>query len=169
LSTARAAAPGPRHAARRLNLTAFVHAAGIRDDARRVRVTEARKKYAAGLAYPEDAQCAAWRPLRLEHAVPATLVLQLWQARITICEMKTLTVRLPDALVAEIDAESRGRKVSRSDIVRERLSSGSRRERVAPVAAIADLIGSVDGLPPDLSARTKHYLRRTGYGQKRPR
>lgn len=85
--------------------------------------------------------------------------------------MKTLTVRLPDALVAEIEAESHRRRVSKSDIVRERLSGGarSRRERAAPLDAIADLIGSVDGLPSDLSARTKRYLRSTGYGQKRPR
>jgi hypothetical protein len=34
---------------------------------------------------------------------------------------------------------------------------------------IADLAGSVDGLPPDLSANTKKYLRATGYGSKRPR
>jgi hypothetical protein len=33
---------------------------------------------------------------------------------------------------------------------------------------IADLIGSVDGLPADLSARKKHYLR-LGYGRKRSR
>ena len=33
--------------------------------------------------------------------------------------------------------------------------------------AIADLIGSVDGLPRDLSSRTKKYLRSTGYGIKR--
>ena len=35
--------------------------------------------------------------------------------------------------------------------------------------AIADLIGSMDGLPADLSARKKEYLRTMGYGQKRPR
>jgi hypothetical protein len=34
---------------------------------------------------------------------------------------------------------------------------------------IADLAGSVDGLPPDLSANTKKYLRATGYGSKRSR
>ena len=85
--------------------------------------------------------------------------------------MKTVTVRLPEALVAEIEAESRGRKLSKSDVVRERLSGGarSRRRRAAPLDAIGDLIGSVDGLPADLSARTKQYLRRTGYGQKHPR
>jgi Arc/MetJ-type ribon-helix-helix transcriptional regulator len=85
--------------------------------------------------------------------------------------MRTLTVRLPDTLVAEIDAESRERKVSRSDVVRERLSraAGAPRRRRATIDAIADLIGSVDGLPADLSARKDEYLKTTGYGQKRPR
>jgi Arc/MetJ-type ribon-helix-helix transcriptional regulator len=83
--------------------------------------------------------------------------------------MRTLTVRLPDGLAAEIDAESRSRKVSRSDVIRERLSgAGARRRRAsAPLDAIADLVGSVDGLPADLSARKKVYLRATGYGRKR--
>ena len=35
--------------------------------------------------------------------------------------MKTLTVRLPEPLAAAIEAESRGRKISKSDVVRERL------------------------------------------------
>ena len=85
--------------------------------------------------------------------------------------MKTLTVRLPEALVAEIEAECRDRKLPKSDVVRERLSlaAGSRRRRTAPLDAIADLVGSVDGLPADLSARRKRYLKTTGYGQKRPR
>jgi len=84
--------------------------------------------------------------------------------------MKVLTVRLPEPLVAEIEAESRGRSISKSDVVRERLETSPRkRRRAAPLAAIADLIGSVDGLPADLSARKKDYLRATGYGQKRPR
>ena len=80
--------------------------------------------------------------------------------------MKTLTVRLPEALVAEIDAESRRRKVSRSDVVRERLSAPSERAEQAPLA-IADIVGSVEGLPPDLSARKKKRLKSTGYGDRR--
>jgi hypothetical protein len=41
-------------------------------------------------------------------------------------------------------------------------------KRKRPAAhAIADLIGSVDGLPADLSARKKHYLRVMCYGRKR--
>lgn len=35
--------------------------------------------------------------------------------------MKTLTVRLPDSLVLEIERESQSRRVSKSDVVRERL------------------------------------------------
>lgn len=85
--------------------------------------------------------------------------------------MKTLTVRLPEALLAQIEAESRRRKLPKSDVVRERLSlaPGSRRRRPAPLDAIADLVGSVDGLPADLSARKKAYLKTTAYGRKRPR
>lgn len=80
--------------------------------------------------------------------------------------MKILTVRLPEPLVAEIEAESRERKISKSDVVRERLEIAPRkRRRAASLLAIADLIGSVDGLPSDLSARKKHYLRSIGYGK----
>jgi Arc/MetJ-type ribon-helix-helix transcriptional regulator len=85
--------------------------------------------------------------------------------------MKSLTVRLPEPLVAEIEAESRGRRCSKSDIVRERLQGAARptRRQATPLDAIADLIGSVDGLAADVSARRKQYLKATGYGQKRPR
>jgi len=85
--------------------------------------------------------------------------------------VKTLTVRLPETLVAQIEAESRARRLSKSDVVRERLSRvvRSRRRRLAPLDAIADLVGSVPGLPADLSRRRKAYLRSTGYGRKRAR
>ena len=85
--------------------------------------------------------------------------------------MRVLTVRLPEAVVAEIEAESLERSLSKSDIVRERLTAGGGRRRslAAPPAAIADLVGSVDGLPEDLSSRKKEYLRATGYGRRRPR
>jgi Arc/MetJ-type ribon-helix-helix transcriptional regulator len=84
--------------------------------------------------------------------------------------MKTLTVRLPEPLVADIEAESHVRKISKSDVVRERLERAPRqRRRAASLNAIADLVGSVDGLPVDLTTRKKEYLDATGYGQKRPR
>ncbi|HTT40533.1 MAG TPA: ribbon-helix-helix protein, CopG family [Burkholderiales bacterium] len=84
--------------------------------------------------------------------------------------MKTLTVRLPEALVAEIEAECRERRRSKSDIVRERLHLAAKpRSRRALAEAVADLVGAVDGLPVDLSERKKAYLRTTGYGRKRAR
>jgi hypothetical protein len=84
--------------------------------------------------------------------------------------MKTLTVRLPEPLANEIEAESRARRVSKSDVVRERLGRRAAGGRALdPVVGIADLIGSVDGLPADLSSRTKGYLKETRYGRKHPR
>lgn len=83
--------------------------------------------------------------------------------------MKTLTVRLPEPMAAEIEAESRRRCVSKSDVVRERLERAPTRTNADPLSPIADLIGSVDGLPPDMSARKKHYLRVLKYGRNRDR
>ena len=82
--------------------------------------------------------------------------------------MKTLTVRLPEDLVGQIEDESRERGVSKSDVVRERLIRAAPVEGRLPASyeRIADLIGSVDGLPSDLGSRKKHYLRATGYGRK---
>ena len=84
--------------------------------------------------------------------------------------MKTINVRLPEPLAAEIEAESRQRRISKSEVVRERLENGQGdKNKAAGLSDIADLIGSVDGLPRDLSARKKYYLQSTGYGRKRNR
>ena len=55
--------------------------------------------------------------------------------------MKPLTVRLPESLVAEIELESQTRRVSKSDVVRERLHQ----PRSVPAAggSIGDLIGDI--------------------------
>ena len=68
--------------------------------------------------------------------------------------MKTLTVRLPETLVADIEAESRTHKVSKSDVVRARLSEPHPSSVAAGASAldqIRDLIGTVEGFPRDLS------------------
>jgi Arc/MetJ-type ribon-helix-helix transcriptional regulator len=85
--------------------------------------------------------------------------------------MKTLTVRLPEDLIVQIEAESRRRRLSKSDVVRERLTATkrSRGHRATLLDELDDVIGSVDQLPPDLSARKKKYLKSTGYGDKRSR
>ena len=61
--------------------------------------------------------------------------------------MRSLTVRLPDQLVMEIEAESRKRGCAKSDVVRERLQRGAgpAGDSSARLNVIADLIGSVEG------------------------
>jgi Arc/MetJ-type ribon-helix-helix transcriptional regulator len=81
--------------------------------------------------------------------------------------MKTLTVRLPEAVVAQIEAESRARRISKSDIVRERLATTAKRPKA--LDAIRDLIGIVDAPSSDISENKKLKLKTMGYGSKRPR
>lgn len=85
--------------------------------------------------------------------------------------MKTLTVRLPDALVTEIEHESRARRVSKSDVVRERLHQPHRTAQKGGSMRdlIGDLIGSVEGLPADLSRHKKKYLPALIRAKKLPR
>ena len=106
----------------------------------------------------------------LVRAVRAFSVLDVCHKCNTLVGRKILTVRLPRELVADIEAESRSRSVSKSDVVRERLGRAPRRHpRPAALDAIADLIGSVEDLPSNLSARKKEHLRSTGYGEERSR
>ena len=59
--------------------------------------------------------------------------------------------------------------MSKTDIMRERLSRSADVSATPPsLQAIADLIGSIDGLPADLSRNKKAYLK-AGYGRKRSR
>jgi hypothetical protein len=55
--------------------------------------------------------------------------------------MKTLTIRLPDSLVLEIERESQFRRVSKSDVVRERLHQPQR--ATAAGGNMSDLIGHI--------------------------
>ena len=84
--------------------------------------------------------------------------------------MQILSLRLPGSLLAEIESESRLRGISKSAVVRERLETERlTRRRATSLNSIADLIGSVDGLPADLSVRKKDYLRATRSNKKRTR
>jgi len=82
--------------------------------------------------------------------------------------MKTLTVRLPEGMVAQIEAEARARKMSKSDVVRERLAADAAKSAPASFEAIADLAGCLDS-PEDVSGRKKEYLKAAGYGRNRRR
>jgi hypothetical protein len=81
--------------------------------------------------------------------------------------MKTLIVRLPEPLAAEIEMEAEDRGISKSEVVRERLQRTEKPKKGLP-PELADIVGSVDVLPSDLSSNAKNYLRQ-GYGRKRSR
>ena len=83
--------------------------------------------------------------------------------------MKQFNVRLPAPLVAEIEAESRERRISKSDVVRERLQRAAASRASPHMEQIADLIGSIDSLPADASSRVDYYLRKAGFGRHRNR
>jgi Arc/MetJ-type ribon-helix-helix transcriptional regulator len=84
--------------------------------------------------------------------------------------MKSVTLRLPDELVDQVAAEAKRRKMSKSDVLRERLN----RSADSPVKTdwsdvLAKVVGAVDGLPHGDSRNIKAALRASGYGRKRPR
>jgi len=85
--------------------------------------------------------------------------------------MKTLVLRIPDDLARELDAESKKTHLTKSEVVRRRLiAAGSQSHDAASgFDLIADLIGTIEGGPADLSARKKEYLKTTGYGKSRHR
>ena len=82
--------------------------------------------------------------------------------------MKTLTLKLPDNLHAEIASDARARNVSKSEIVRERLSrkSGGGAKTASPSlwSRMDDLVIQTDSLPSDLSVNKAHMK---GYGKTR--
>jgi hypothetical protein len=79
--------------------------------------------------------------------------------------VKTLTIRLPDVLVAEIEHESRTRRMSKSDIVRERLrqppshsgSSGNAGELIGDILK-ASWQAKVPAGPPRFRSPKKQKL-----------
>jgi hypothetical protein len=92
-------------------------------------------------------------------------VLTFWHVGNTSSPVKTLTIKLPDELFAEISRAAEIRKVPKSEIVRERLQSKSVPSRDAPASLwdrMEDLVIPDDALPKDLSAAKKHLK---GYGK----
>jgi hypothetical protein len=80
--------------------------------------------------------------------------------------MKTISVTLPNALVAKLTAAARQRRTTKSAIVRAALEQYLARNAEPPresFAALAkDLIGIASGGPPDLSYNKKHM---EGFGR----
>jgi len=79
--------------------------------------------------------------------------------------MRTMTLKIPDALFAEITSEAKARNVSKSQIARERLANRRVRTSKASLwSRMEDLVMKSDTLPADLSSNKAHLKR---YGKDR--
>jgi hypothetical protein len=74
--------------------------------------------------------------------------------------MKTLSLKIPDALASRLDAAARKRQSSKSVLVREAieayLSDGGRPRSGSFLDLAGDLIASLNGGPGDLAHNQKH-------------
>lgn len=93
--------------------------------------------------------------------------------------MKTLTLRIPDALAAQLEAEARAKGLSKSDVARHRLEHKCNGDGEGPrplsfwdvtrdILEPLELLPLDDG-PRDVSARKKYYLRKWGFGKNKRR
>jgi hypothetical protein len=75
--------------------------------------------------------------------------------------MQTLVLRIPDDLASELEAESKRTHLTKSEVARRRLiTAGSQSQGTSSgFDLIADLIGTVEGGPTDMSNRKKGYLK----------
>jgi hypothetical protein len=81
--------------------------------------------------------------------------------------MKTLSIKVPDSLFAEIASAAEIRKVPKSEIVRERLAGQpavAQAHKTSLWSRMEDLVIRADSLPADLSSNKAHMK---GYGKKR--
>jgi hypothetical protein len=94
------------------------------------------------------------------------LVLRTISTGITIEVMQTISLKLPDDLLAELEREAKARRVTKSVVIRESLETALRRRpprRFASCYDLArDLAGSVKGLPRDLADNPKYM---EGFGE----
>jgi len=91
------------------------------------------------------------------------LVLRACLFRITLSGVKTLTVKLPEMLFAEIASAAAARNIPKSEIVRERLSQAGG-GGLSLWSQMEDLVIEDQQLPHDLSSNKTHLR---GYGQNR--
>ena len=80
--------------------------------------------------------------------------------------MQTISLKLPDDLLAQLESEAKARRVTKSWLVRESLERAlhkpSRAGAVSCYDLARDLAGSVKGLPEDLADNPKYM---EGFGQ----
>jgi hypothetical protein len=80
--------------------------------------------------------------------------------------MRTISLKLPDDLLAQLEGEAKLRRVTKSRLVRDNLekalSKPSRSAAPSCYDLARDLAGSVKGLPEDLTENPKYM---DGFGQ----
>jgi predicted DNA-binding protein len=79
--------------------------------------------------------------------------------------MQTISMRLPDDLLSELDRAAKARRVTKSEIVRESLEKALRVQRGKAVSCYdlaPDLAGKLKGLPKDLATNPKYM---EGFGE----
>ena len=104
----------------------------------------------------------------MEESPRPKAVLPFWQKGNTVLPMKTLTIKVPDELFAEIASAAQTRNVPKSEIVRERLTAKpavARTNKASLWSRMEDLVIRADSLPTDLSSNKVHLK---GYGKNRP-
>ena len=80
--------------------------------------------------------------------------------------MRTISLKLPDDLLAQLEREAKARRVTKSLLIRESLEKALRPESRAAGKSCydlaRDLAGTVKGLPKDLAEDPKYM---EGFGQ----
>jgi len=80
--------------------------------------------------------------------------------------MQTISLKLPENLLADLKREAKARRVSMSALVRESVEATlrhrSRRGAASCYDLARDLAGTVKGLPRDLATNPKHM---EGFGE----
>ena len=89
-----------------------------------------------------------------------SLVLPGAAAGITFCPMTTISLKLPESLLREIEQEAATRGVPKSAVIRDSLERTLRKgrkakKRVSCLDLMGDLVGHFEG-PPDLSTNKKY-------------
>jgi Arc/MetJ-type ribon-helix-helix transcriptional regulator len=74
--------------------------------------------------------------------------------------METISLKLPEELLAQLDSEAKARGVTKSSLVREGLEKALRKESSRGAASCydlaRDLAGAVKGLPENLADNPKY-------------
>ena len=80
--------------------------------------------------------------------------------------MQTISLKLPEDLLADLEREAKARRVNKSVLIRESVEKAlrhrSRRDAVSCYDLARDLAGAVKGLPRDLASNPKYM---EGFGE----